>query len=273
VYKRILRFAVLLSVAFVVTAFGITALVSCQVETPAVGVKTGDWVKYSITRSGSSNIAWSGIAYPGAAWIEVEVLTVSDVAVTVRETTHNTDGPEDVKNYSLDLESWSNGYIIPSNLELGSKVGDFAIWKNETDKLERVDLTITDVENKSYGGVTRELNVMKFHWISPWFTDVASFTWEKYWDKQTGFLLEEKATGYILGYPEFGYNETNPESICIVEIADTNMWAMETGGAFLRQALVAAVPAGVITAAVVIFEVKNGRKKKSPTYGKQDLST
>ena len=254
-----------MSVSFVVTAFGITAFVSCQVETPAVGVKVGNWVQYSVTRSGSSNIAWYGIADPGAAWIKVEVLTVSDVTVTICE---------NGRNYSLDLENWSNGYIIPSNLELGSKVGDFAMWKNETNKFERVDLTITDIENKSYGGVTRELNVMKFHWTTPWFTDVANFTWEKYWDKQTGFMVEEKATGYILGYPEFGYNETNPQSTCIVEIVDTNMWEMETGGSFPWQRwLAAGIPAGVIIAAVVIFEVKNGREKKSSTYGKQDLST
>jgi hypothetical protein len=124
-----------------------------------------------------------------------------------------------------------------------------------------VDLTLTDAEFRSYGGLTRELNVMKFHWVSPWFTEVANFTWEKYWDKQTGFMLEEKATGYLLGYPELGYNETNPESTYIMEIADTNMWEMETEEPFPWQPLAVAIPVGAIIAVVVTIKLKNNREK------------
>jgi hypothetical protein len=126
-YKDIMRLAALVSIASVVTALAVTALGSCQLGTRAVGVKAGDWVKYSVTRLGSSNLAW---IHPDVVWIKVEVLTASDMTVTVRETIHNADGTENVKNSSLNLENGREcySYIIPADLKQGWRIRNLEEW-------------------------------------------------------------------------------------------------------------------------------------------------
>lgn len=223
-------------------------------ETNVVGVEAGDWVKYSVTRLGSSNFAW---LRPDAVWIKVEVLTTSNTSVTAHETIHNADGSEIVKNSSWNLENDRAflSYIIATGLTLGDNVGECLFWRNETNEYEYVNVTLNTTELRSYGGATREVNSLKFSYVTPYFSEMANFTVEGCWDNLTGFLLEQKIQCYLIGFEEY------PPSTYKVKIADTNMWEMETEHSFPWQALAVTIPVGVIIIGTVAIKLKNSRKK------------
>lgn len=223
-----------------------------------VGVKAGDWVLYSVKRLGVSNSAW---VYSDAVWIKVEVLNVSGTVVTLRETIHYDDGDEDVSIglWDVQCDTRRASYFIATDLMPGDKVGEYPILDYQKNKWVNVDLKLNDTEFRTYGGVTREVNPMKFSFVTPYILYDEHTTWERHWDKHTGFLLEEKITVYLLGSER--HNETNPESTYNVEIADTNMWEMETEQSFPWQMLALAVPVGVIIA-VATVKLRNKNKKE-----------
>ncbi|MCK4434872.1 hypothetical protein KAU92_05225, partial [Candidatus Bathyarchaeota archaeon] len=213
-----------------------------------VGVNPGDWVRYKVTRLGSS-FAW----VEDAVWIEVEVLNVSDTTVTIGETVHDADGSELVRNFSSDLLSSPAYYfyIIAANLGSGDKVDTFPMW-NET-KLAYVDITLNDTDYRSYGGVTREVNRLKYSYVKSFFSDMANFTIEEYWDRSTGFLLEKTYQFYLID------RKLNLWSMYTLKIEDTNMWEMEKPPqSFLW---LAAIPIGAVIVAAVAVKLRNDKKK------------
>jgi len=219
-------------------------------EADAVGVKAGDWVKYKVVRLGSS-VAWD---YSDAVWVKVEVLKVSGTTVTIRETVHDADGSELVRNFSSNLLSSPAYYfyIIAANLGSGDKVDTFPIW-NET-KLAYVDITLNDTDYRSYGGVTREVNRLKYSYVKSFFSDMANFTIEEYWDRSTGFLLEKTYQFYLID------RKLNLWSMYTLKIEDTNMWEMEKPS---QQSFLwlAAIPIGAVIAAAVAVKLRNNKKK------------
>jgi hypothetical protein len=230
-------------------------------EADVVGVNAGDWVKYKFMKLGPDEIAWSG--YKHAVWIKVEVLNVSGNVVKYRETINWDYGYKTFSTISRDVRDVTGrgGYIIGADLELGEKIGEYPISTYKPHPLYvYADLKLNATEFRTYSGVTREVNPVKFSYISPYDVYDVHYTWERYWDKHTGFLLEKKMTAYFLGNEEFGYNETNPESTLIMKIAGTNMWDMETEGSFPWQLLAMTIPVAVVSVAVVV-KVRNNRKK------------
>jgi hypothetical protein len=213
-----------------------------------VGVKAGDWVKYKITRLGSSS-AW----VENAVWIEVEVLNVSDTTVTIRETIHYDDGSELVRNFSSNLPT-HHYYIIAANLGPGDKVDTIPVW-NDTNELVYIDLTLSDTDHRNYGGVTREVNQLKYSklWEDAFLPgQFINGTLEQRWDKCTGFLLEWNVQKYYLGYEDY-------PSTFKLEIEDTNLWEMEKP----KQTpwWLAAIPIGAVIVTAVVVKLRNDKKK------------
>jgi hypothetical protein len=233
-------------VALLLLLMTLSCLVRGDAETDVVGVETGDWVRYSVTRLGSS-VAWD---YSDAVWVKVEVLKVSGTTVTIRETVHDADGSELVRNFSSDLLSSPAYYlyIIAANLGSGDKIDTFPMW-NETN----VDITLNDTDYRSYGGVTREVNRLKYSYVKSFFSDMANFTIEEYWDR-SGFLLEKTYQFYLID------RKLSLWSMYTLEIADTNMWEMEKP----QQAFLwlTAIPIGAVIAVAVAVKVRNNRKNK-----------
>jgi hypothetical protein len=259
--KDIKRLAALVLIASVVIMLAIASTGSCQTGTRTVGVKAGDWVKYKVKKLGPEDFAW---VPRGAVWFMVEVLNVSGTVVSFRETIHYDDGDEDVRIWSCDVqcETARGGYFIGADLEPGDKIGEYPIITDITKNAYiYADLKLNDTEFRTYGGVTREVNPVKISFLTPYYLYDAHLTWERYWDKQTGVLLEKKIYGYFLQYEEFGYNMTNPQSTYIMKIAGTNMWEMETEGSFPWQSLAVAISVGVIIVAAVTIKLRNNRKK------------
>lgn len=237
-----------------------TVRVSGEQDSVVVGVKVGDWVKYGTTRLGTPR-AW---AWEDVEWVKVEVLNISDTTVTIRETLHYDDGDEYVRNSSISLGHSGvydySKYIIAANLEPRDKVGEVHVWV-ERNKGVYVDLTLNDTDYRSYGGVTREVNQLK--WLNleedPIIPGLLiNRTYERYWDKDTGFLLECKVQTYLIGYKE--YYETHPSSTYKLEIVDTNMWEMEKPPQQPPWWLVT-IPIGSVIAVAVVFKLRNNTKK------------
>jgi hypothetical protein len=229
-------------------------------EVGVVGVKPGDWVKYKVTKLGSS-FAW----IEKAVWVKVEVLNVSSTTVTTRETIHHDDGSEWVSNSSYDLHQYvyaSNRYIIAANLGPGDKVGEYPMWRDTNETVPvYVDLILNNTDYRSYDGVTREVNQLKYSrlWKDGFAPYFINGTLEKYWDKCTGFVLEWKIQECYIPIPEEGAIGKECSSTYWMEIVDTNMWEMQKP----QQSFLwlAAIPVGAVIVAVATIKLRNNRKK------------
>lgn len=256
--NNIKRLAALVLIASVVM-LAVAATGSCRPKTYAVGVMAGDWVKYSVTKLGPDSIAWRPPPMKKAVWVKVEVQNVSGTIMTARETIHLTDGSDSITTISWDLqerEQLSLRYILPANLSVGDDVGNRDVWITYGN-WKNVNLTLNATLSRSYGGVTREVNQLKWSYLLPYLEYVNNNTEECYWDRETGFLLERTSQ---VRYVELG---STPMSTLQLKIADTNMWEMETGQSFPWQSLAVAIPSGAIIVVVVAVTIKlrNNRKK------------
>jgi hypothetical protein len=216
-----------------------------------VGVKAGDWVKYKVTRLGSS-FAW---IYEKVVWIKVEVLNVSGTTVAIREIEHYDDGSEWIRDFSSNLLSSPTYvcYIIAANLGPGDKIGETHIWFKNWTGYVNVDLTLNDTVPRSYGGMTREVNQLSWSQLRGYFWDIANYTHEVSWDKDTGFLLNKTIQGYLIDHEEY-------PSTFKMEVVDTNMWEMEKPP---QQSFLwlAAIPIGTVIVAAVAVKLRNDKKK------------
>lgn len=227
----------------------------------AVGVKTGDWIKYNVIRIGPDSTAWTTLI-GRAVWVKVEVQNVSGTIITVRETIRLVDGSDNVQTISwnlLDDTTLWQRFIIAKSLGPGDNVGRYTLWVNETRTFKEVDLALNNTALRSYGEVAREANVLKFSELVAYFEWWNNNTLEYYWDRESGFLLERI---WQTRYVESG---STPMSTLKLEIADTNMWKMETESRpFGNQSwLLALVGLVATTASGTILLTKPHRKPKT----------
>ena len=219
----------------------LTAMVtvgSCQPETYIVGVEVGDWVKYSVSRTGPRR-GW-GIS-PNTEWIKVEVQNISGTNVTIRES--ETTGT--IRMISGDIAGGSvDRYIIAGNLSAGDEIF-FGLWK----------LFINRTVSKSYGGVSKEANLVEWSVVKLDFGYMANCSQEYCWDKETGFLLEMTWTAYYLGY------ENTSKSTLSMKIAETSMWEMaQTSIQWWPWVAVGAV---LVVAGVASVTIRNRQNRKN----------
>jgi hypothetical protein len=220
---------------------------SAQAETDesgSVGVKAGDWVKYKVTYLGTSDV-WE----EDASWTEAKVVSTSGSLVGMSETFHYGDGSELTRNWTYNLKDRSHAhahYIVATNLGPGDKIGE-ACRMPEPNHFVWCDLVINNTESRTYGGVARIVYHMTFSDAYPHPDGNLSITADRYWDAETGVLLEYSTTGYWLGHEE--YYETHLPSIYRVEIVDTNLWGTQRDTLHSWLWLVL-IPTGLTTLAV-----------------------
>lgn len=122
----------------------------------SVGIKAGDWVKYSVTFTGNP---FGSVPY-SFTWIKIEFVSVTETSATYRETSDMQNGTETNRTRTLDLASNNTFPLIPANS------------------------VITDETTRSYAGASRTVLVTHFG---------GNVTY--YFDKQTGINLEEYLVG------------------------------------------------------------------------------
>jgi hypothetical protein len=156
----------------------------------SVGVKTGDWIEYTVSVTGSP------AEKHDVTWARMEVYAVQGSQIDLNITVKFSDGTLEPQTATLNLETGQLGddFIIPANLN----VGDVFFDKNVG------NITISGVEEKTYASVTR--NVI---------TAATSET-TYYWDHATGVLVEG-----ISHYPEYTMHSI---------VDKTNLWQSKVQG-------------------------------------------
>lgn len=210
-----------------ITALIFSSILSAYSEVQ-VGVKTGDWIRYDYTISGTP---------PGSMpqWIKAEFLDVIGTTATVRVTMHMSDGTEQNQTMTIDVATGMGtttfqGLVIPAN----SSVGDTIYISGYG------NLTIVGETTRTYVGASRTVVYANFSQSGTQLT--------YYWDKQTGVMAEASVTsGTMTG-------TAKPTA--------TNMWQAQLFG--LDPIVFYAIIIGVIVivVALTLFAV---RKKKKPS--------
>ena len=156
----------------------------------SVGVKTGDWIEYNVSVTGSP------AEKHDVTWARMEVYAVQGSQIDLNITVKFSDGTLEPQTATLNLDPGQLGddFIIPANLN----VGDVFFDKNVG------NITISGVEEKTYAGVIRSV-----------MTAATSET-TYYWDQATGILVEA-----ISHYPEYTMHSIMDK---------TNLWQSQVQG-------------------------------------------
>jgi hypothetical protein len=184
-----------------------------------VGVKTGDWIEYNVSVTGSP------AEKHDVTWARMEIDTVQGTQIDLNITVKFSDGTLEPQTATLNLETGQLGddFIIPANLN----VGDVFFDKNVG------NITISGVEEKTYASVTRSV-----------ITAATSET-TYYWDQATGVLVE--------GFSQ--YSEYAMHSV----VDKTNLWQSQVLGldpTVFYAVVIGAVTLIAVVLAVFIFKRK-----------------
>lgn len=195
-----------------------------------IGIKTGDWVKYTYTVTGSFPYG----DFSNVTWIKVEFTNVTNTTteqkVGVLMIYHVQNGTETNQTTILDLQSEPAGYyglLIPAN----SSVGD-------TFNMGGTTITIQNETTRTYAGATRTV-------LSALAQPGTNAT--NYWDKQTGVMMEATSI-----FSTYNIN---------IAVTETNMWtAGFLGLDWWWWITIIVIIAGIITLAALMLH----RRKSAP---------
>lgn len=130
------------------------------------GVKEGDWMEYKITFTGTPPEKYQ-------TELKIEVLSVQGTTVTFNGTVKYSDGTQQIRTYTADLESGEPDLIIvPANLNI-----DDSFYSGDIDV---GPITISGVEERTYAGARRAVV----------YANVSAAAAKLYWDRTTGVLVE-----------------------------------------------------------------------------------
>jgi hypothetical protein len=212
--------------ALMIVAFIFVSITAVEAQ-PSVGVKTGDWVEYSVKTTG---------AVPAAqdlTWARIEIVDVEGEAFHANFTVRYVNGTVSTAtrffNFSAgNVQAW---IIIPANLGPGQTFYDSSINSN---------VPIQGQIEKTVAGATRTVT-----WTN---STLGGVQRNKQWDKATGF--------YIQSADNLGTYTVHAQAIA------TNIWNPQILGlnqnVFYLIITVIAVVIAVIAALAVI-----SRKKKT----------
>ena len=142
---------------------------SQSTEENIVGVKVGDWVKYTVNGAAGSE------SNPEIS-TKAEVIKISGSNVTVTLTHYYKDGTTSTETRTLDV-SKELGSITSANLNVGDSRVSYG-GNNEP-------ITVSQILTKTYNGVSRK--VVYFNYNNATYGQ----SLQAYYDQQTGFLLED----------------------------------------------------------------------------------
>ncbi|MCW3999541.1 MAG: hypothetical protein NWE93_04830 [Candidatus Bathyarchaeota archaeon] len=189
----------------------------------SVGVKSGDWIEYAVSSTGSPTQGHD------VTWARMEVQEVSGGNISVSITSRFSDGSNETTNYTLNLATGHliDDFIIPAGLQVGDSFPDENLGT----------VTITSAQTLSYAGAERSV-------LS---ASIGNNTY--IWDQATGVSLE-------------GTSATSEYTIHTIA-QSTNMWspAKETLG--LETIVWVLAVASVFTAVLLVFTAWYIKRKAS----------
>jgi len=201
-----------------------TSLAATDTPDIAVGVDVGDWVRYQITASWTSN--GSNPEPPSdfteldrIEWVKNIVLAISGTNITFERVVHYRDGNETTSVEYTDVETGACSEIGTLMFVAANLAKDDVIHASPTE-----DYNLTEAVTRTYMEVIRATNHLNVSMLydDPYTDDMTLFTANYYWDKTTGVLCERPGT-YV------SYIEGVLTSLAVNEkMIDTNLWGPNT---------------------------------------------
>ena len=193
----------------------------------AVGVNLGDWARYRITASWTSNGSsleppYDFIELERIEWVKNLVLAISGTNITFERVVHYENGTETTSVEYIDLETGACSEIGTLMFIAANLAKDDVIHASLTE-----DHSLTETVARTYMGVVRETNHLNVSSVydDPYSDDITLLTANYYWDKVTGVLCERPGS-YV------SYIEGLLTSMAVNEkMIDTNLWGPNTHAA------------------------------------------
>jgi len=192
------------------------------------GVKEGDWMEYKVTVTGTPPQKYQ-------TELKIEILSVNGTTVTFNGTVNYSDGTQQIRTYTVDLESGVPDLIIvPANLNTGDSFysGDIDVGP----------VTITGVEERTYAGARRTVV----------FANISAAAAKLYWDRTTGVLVE--------------INQWEVDYTMRTKASRTNMWQAQPSELFIEPTVfyILIIVAIVVTVAFLVLRRRrrSSRRRK-----------
>ncbi len=238
-----------------ILALSITLMLFYETEVSAetyVGVKVGNWVKYSdICIWGSTNPEVIEPSYikdiKNTKWRILTVQAISGTNVTISVTRYFENDTQRIDTYSVDV---ATGKGDP---EIGFQILPAGL--GEGDAIFQSGLRINYTASKEFAGVKREVNYAGLTISIEGVTVL-----EYYWDKTTGILCSSVMFDTV--FPQ-GFETT---TLIQTKMIETNIWDVEnesqpTEIEWWQTVVVAIIISAIIISAVLMF-IKKKRKSK-----------
>jgi len=204
--------------------FMIRAIVGTGAPEIVVGVKAGDWVgSNDVYFEWASNV--TGYEEPpydmNVSWMRVEILEVHNSNVTVQSAMMHKNGTIDEYVDWGDIATGEGNIsiiVIPSNLGAGDEIPANLTWYTE----EPLKLFINDTVTRNYAGANREVNYVNITYpITYYNVTYGAWNMSFYWDKKTGFMLEENvsfAMSYTVNMTQYYMNMSTHWIMTVTEM-------------------------------------------------------
>ena len=215
----------------VATAIAIIAFLFMSVAVaegqPAVGVKVGYWVEYSVKTTGSPPAAQD------ITWAKIEIVDVEGEQFHANFTVRYVNGTvmSSLRTFNFTAGNVQAWIIIPANLSPGQSFYDSSISSN---------VTIQGQLQKTVAGATRTVTYTN--------STAGGVQRNKQWDKATGF--------YIQSVDNLGTYTVNAKA------TSTNIWSTQILGLNQNVFYLITVVIVIVAIALVVSIVILGRKRK-----------
>ncbi|MDH5783848.1 MAG: hypothetical protein OEZ35_09375 [Candidatus Bathyarchaeota archaeon] len=217
-----------------------------------VGVRSGDWVKYSVSVLFQTNIP--DFTEPSnlinREWVRYEVENVVGNNVTAKVTTHYKNGTEIPTRHSGDIltQAGELGMIfIQAEIKQGDNIDIRTSYTGNTESF-----TVDETVSRNYIKVTREVNHLDVSFSSEDY-DIHIFG---YWDKATGVACEFTETASYDLAGEFMLLSVS------VTLTETNIWGLSPIQVQWFWAPIVAIAVVVVVSFVFIRRSRRRPKRK-----------
>ncbi len=147
----------------------VLSIISVSTAQPTAGVKTGDWIEYEVTFTGTPSPDHSITS------ARMQVLDVSGPLIYVNIVSTYANGTQENTKSTLNLQTGQliDDFIIPPNLKTGDSFYDSRVG----------NITISDTQQGNYAGATRTV------------VTATSLGNTYIWDQATGVSVEGTSSG------------------------------------------------------------------------------
>ena len=184
--------------------------IRAQTRATQIGVKEGQWVKYTIDLNADSTNEYlktimesalsqefqnSGSKINDISWIKSEIVDASLSQVTIQNTVHTNDSAETVYENVQDLNSLSAiNFVIPTNYAIGDVVYS---------DVNAGDAKVIGIKSKTYGKKNFEVIEVKAEKSTNTDGNILLYRTTQTYDQKTGMMLETlleiKAVNVLFG--------------------------------------------------------------------------